>query len=69
MAAILFFTMSQIIFESKHHDLTVHFKPLESIISETDTFVKYENVGDGNSSKRETTNQSTGTKITQKNTD
>ena len=34
MAAILFFTISQIIFESKHFGLTVHYKSLETIVSE-----------------------------------
>lgn len=64
MEAILFFNISQEIHKSKHNRMDVHCKPLHVKISEI--VVKHANVGVGNGSKREATNQSTVNKITHK---
>ena len=39
MAAILFFTMSQIISDSKHDTLAAHYKPLEALINKIETLL------------------------------
>ena len=65
MAAILFFKMSQKMTERKRYGLTVHCEAVEVIIREIQMFLKKNaSAGDGNISKRGTTNQSTATKIT-----
>ena len=66
MAAILIFTMIQIIFETKRYGLTAYYKCLEATISEIDILQENAKEGESDGSKRETINQSTATKIFQR---